>query len=528
MIKLFCSLTAALLFSSFASSQKTIDVKHYGFELELTDQNDSIRGKATISFQCLADTQLISFDLRQSTGKVGFTVSTVTAADRKLDFNQSHDKININLGGLGAANKEIVISVSYSGIPADGLIISTNKFGKRTFFSDNWPNRALQWIPCVDDPSDKASVDFFVTAPEKYKVISNGLLIDDRLTGSGKRLTHYKEEVPLPTKIMVIGVADFATQESGRVGTVPVSTWVFPENKADGFKDYGIAPPILQWLKDYIGQFPYKKLAHVQSKTIFGGMENAGAIFYYENSVNGRMSDEALIAHETAHQYFGDMVTESSFPHVWLSEGFASYMTHLFLESKYGKDSLANRMDADRSKIIAFSKTHNLPVIDSVSGMMDLLNTNSYQKGSWVLHMLRHETGDSLFRQCIRDYYRTYAGKNASSSDLQKVFELALQRPLDTFFHQWLSIPGQPDVEIKWSYDTESAILQLTTRQQQKKIFSFPLEIEIEAKDHTRQLIKFNISQPRQIFLFPYASEPIAIHPDPSVSLLFSSTVIKK
>ncbi|RYY59557.1 MAG: M1 family peptidase [Chitinophagaceae bacterium] len=511
------------------SGQRILDVTHYNFDLELSDRSDSIKGKAGISFTCLADTQRISIDLRQPTkGGNGFTVSSVILDKKSLSFTQSDDKVIFDLAGAGKNGAALIVTISYSGIPADGLIISKNMFGKRSFFADNWPNRAMQWIPCVDSPSDKAAVDFIVTAPEHYKVISNGLMIEDQLIGGGKRRTHYKEEVPLPTKIMVIGLADFATEQSGKVGPVPVSSWVYAENKKDGFKDYAIAVPILQWLKDYIGQFPYKKLAHVQSKTIYGGMENAGAIFYAENTVNGLADNEALIAHETAHQYFGDMVTEINFSHVWLSEGFASYMTQLFLESKYGADSLAKRMATDRQSIISFSRQKKLPVIDTVSQYMALLNTNSYQKGSWILHMLRRETGDSVFRQTIRDYYRTYAGKNASSADLQKMFEQSIKHPMDTFFHQWLRVPGQPDLEIRWSYNAESSLLQITVKQQQPDLFVFPLEIAIEAKDHTKQVIKFNINQPRQIFLLPYPAEPLAIHPDPNVSLLYSGTVIRK
>lgn len=505
-----------------------IDVTAYHFEIGLSDKTDSIQGRATVHFTCLSDTQQVAVDLRQPSGKTGFTVSSVRLGKTDLRFEQKSDRIFIHLAGNAAKNKSLSFVIAYSGIPADGLIISTNKFGKRTFFADNWPNRAHQWIPCVDDPADKATVEFTVTAPSHYKVISNGLLVTEQLAGSGMKRTHYREEVPLPTKIMVIGVADFATEQSGKIGSVPVSSWVFPENQQEGFADYGIAPPILQWMRDYIGPFPYKKLAHVQSKTIFGGMENAGAIFYYENSVNGRVNNESLIAHETAHQFFGDMVTEQDFSQVWLSEGFATYMTHLYIGSKYGEDSLSREMAKDRSQIIAFSRSKKLPVIDTVSKMMDLLNINSYQKGSWILHMLRRETGDSLFRLSLREYYRSYAGKNATTTNLKNIFQQVTHKSLDTFFHQWLEIPGQPDLDIRWSYSIESGLLQITIKQQQAQPFSFPLEFEIQGKDNTKQTIRFEVSQPRQIFLVPYPSEPLSIRPDPGTSLLFSSVISRK
>jgi aminopeptidase N len=153
----------------------------------------------------------------------------------------------------------------------------------------------------------------------------------------------------------------------------------------------------LPWLEKHIAPYPYKKLANVQSKTIFGGMENANAIFYFENSVTDT-GIEALMTHEIAHQWFGNSASEKDWSHLWLSEGFATYMTHLYLEEKYGEDSFNNRREADREKVIAFSKTRNTPVSDTSASnnLMQLLNANSYQKGGWVLHMLRRKVGDSF------------------------------------------------------------------------------------------------------------------------------------
>ena len=202
-----------------------------------------------------------------------------------LLFTHENDKIKIKLPRKLLVDEKDTIAIEYKGIPSDGLIISKNKYGKRTFFADNWPNRAHNWIPCVDDPADKASVEFLVTAPSHYQVISNGVQIEETNLPGNKKLTHYKEDVPLPTKVMVIGAADFAVQHVGDIGCVPVSSWVYPENKEAGFFDYAIAKDILAWHINYIGSYAYKKLANVQSKTKFGGMENAGAIFYAEEKI---------------------------------------------------------------------------------------------------------------------------------------------------------------------------------------------------------------------------------------------------
>ena len=148
-------------------------------------------------------------------------------------FKQENDKLIIPSKFNIDDTAEVIIN--YRGIPADGLIISKNKFGKRTFFSDNWPNRAHNWIPCNDNPADKATVEFLVVAPSHYQVISNGIQIEESSFGDNNKETHWKEDVPLPTKVMAIGAADFAVNYVGDVNCIPVSSWVFPEDRNDGF-----------------------------------------------------------------------------------------------------------------------------------------------------------------------------------------------------------------------------------------------------------------------------------------------------
>jgi aminopeptidase N len=217
------------------------------------------------------------------------------------------------------------------------------------------------------------------------------------------KLTHWKEEISLPTKIMVIGVASFAVNYIGNVNDcIPVSSWVFPENKEAGFYDYAMAKDILNFYINYIGPYPYKKLANVQSKTIFGGMENAGAIFYHENSVVGHREEESLFAHEIVHQWFGDMASEQNFSHLWLSEGFATYLTHIYYETKYGTDEFRTRLITDRNEVIAYLKYADKPIVDSITPRRQLINTNNYARAGWVLHMLRNKVGDTIFHTIIR------------------------------------------------------------------------------------------------------------------------------
>ncbi len=519
-----------IFFSVLALAQRNIDVLHYKFSIELNDNNDTIYGSAAITFLTTSsDLNYIKFDLANiNTGGKGMKVTAVTFPSRNglpQLIEHSRNKLLLTpMYGYKKGDTGIVI-INYKGMPTDGLIISKTKYGNRSFFSDNWPNRAHNWIPCVDDIADKATVEFLITAPSHYQVISNGVQVEETNLPGDKKLTHYREGVPLPTKVMALGVADFAVNTVGDVNCIPVSSWVYPENRTEGFYDYAIAKEVLAWYINYIGPFPYKKLANVQSKTTFGGLENAGAIFYFENSVTGARNEEALIAHEIVHQWFGDMATEKSFAHLWLSEGFATYLTHVYIESKYGTDSLNARMKENRETVIDFVTTSKRPVVDSTKNYMSLLNPNSYQKGGWVLHMLRRQLGDSVFHKAIRQYYATYAGKNADTKDLQTIFETASGKSLKIFFDQWLHTPENPRLKITWKHLAKEKKVAITVEQLQNKIFQLPLDIGIRVAYLKPQIKRLDLTKKVETFFFPIESSSFSISADPATSLLFEGTV---
>jgi aminopeptidase N len=492
----------------------TIDVQHYTFALQLNDQNDIIKGQATVAVKFLKDSKSFHFDLikKNSTGK-GMEVAQVKESGKPVSFSQSDEKLTLS----AAAKKNSIhnYTITYSGIPADGLIISTNKHGNRTFFGDNWPNRAHNWLPCVDDPADKASVDIIVTAPAHYTVVANGIKTEEKLIANQNKLTHWQEKAQLSTKVIVIGVADFAVDMPGIVNGIPVYSYVFPEDKTTGFKNYAIAKDILPFFIKQVGPYPYKKLANVQSKTIFGGMENAGAIFYFENSVNDDGIEE-LMAHEIAHQWFGDSASEKNWANLWLSEGFATYMTNYYLESKYGQDTLRKRLVAQRKKILNFEKKRLTAVVDTSvkSDYMQLLNANSYEKGGWVLHMLRRRLDDDVFFKGIRNYYEKYKGSNANTADFRKVMEQASGTDLQQFFDQWLYKPGHVQLSISRTYDAATKQMNLLVRQTQSPLYDFTLEYSIDGKLYKRNMIGTAIT------IQVETDNPKSLVIDPNVNLL--------
>ncbi|MCO6488853.1 MAG: M1 family metallopeptidase, partial [Phaeodactylibacter sp.] len=410
------------LFAAFpAAAQAAIprladlDVQHYTFQLELSDKTDQVTASAQVTVKFLRPLSTFTLDLvkRGEDGK-GMQVMAVREEENPVDYRHEGEMLTLSPKPAVQPGEERTFRILYQGIPADGLIIDRNKHGDRTFFGDNWPNRARHWLPCVDHPSDKASVDFIVTAPDHYQVVANGIQLEETNLDDETKLTHWRETTPLPMKVAVIGAARFGVQYAGDVAGIPVTSWVYRQDREAGFYDYALAVEVLQFFIDYIGPYPYRKLANVQSKTRYGGMENASNIFYYENSVDGGRSEEALIAHEVAHQWFGNSASEQNWFHIWLSEGFATYGADLYMEHKYGRQRLADRLQTERQQVVAFSNRKMAPVVDTtVNDWNALLNPNSYQKGAWVLHMLRRQVGDQAFRDGLRQYYALFRNGNA-------------------------------------------------------------------------------------------------------------------
>ncbi len=500
---------------------QNIDVLHYEFTLSLSDSSDSVKGRAVIDLKILEKTDSVILDLKGvNSGGQGMIVEQVLLENQNANWKQSNEKLLIYLKYSALTADTLNLIIEYRGVPADGLIISRNKFGDRTFFADHWPDRASNYLPCIDHPYDKAAVDFLITAPRSYSVVANGNLIEESDLADDMKLTHWKETVPIPVKVMTFGAARFAVSYAGEVDNIPVWSWVFPQNRLEGFNDYAIALKPMEYYCRLIGEYPYKKLANVQSKTIYGGLENAGAIFYSENSVTGLGKAEKLIAHEIAHQWFGDCVTEADWHHVWLSEGFATYLTSLYTESTQGKENLASDMSGSRKLILRYFKKNGKPLVDTtITNLMDLLSINSYQKGAWILHMLRNEVGDDTFVKGMRLYFERYKNSNALSRDFELAMEEVSGKDLSRFFWQWLYVAGQPELKIRQKVIKKEGLTEICIEQLQDQLFEFTLELLI--KDGSGERVeKFIVKEKLTKITVPSVNIPEVI-PDPNVRLLF-------
>lgn len=496
------------------------DILHYEFTLRLNDSTDVIYGVAGIDLRIVEETCDIWFDFRNidSSGR-GMKIVSVKLDEKSVQWRHVDNRLTVTSDKALPANSVAKIVINYYGIPSDGLIISKNKFGSRTFFSDHWPDRASCYLPVVDHPSDKAKVDFIIIAPLHYKVVANGFLIEESNIEAGNRLTHWKEEVPLPVKVMAFGASPFAVRLSGFAGDIPVWTWVYPENRLEGFADYQPAVKAVDFFSRLIGPYPFEKLAGVQSKTIFGGLENASCIFYAENSVTGKGRAESLIVHETAHQWFGNSVTEKEWSNLWLSEGFATYLTLIYMEKNYGMDKLTAGMRQARDVILKYDKKNNSPVIDTtVSDIMSLLNPYSYEKGAWVLHMLRRETGDEIFWRGIRLFYDRFRDSVALSIDFEKIMSEVSGKNLRQFFRQWLETAGQPDLKIYTRQVSRKGFTDIIIEQKQDSLFTFTLDLFLKT-DKEKKMETLKIKD--RITLLSIKGNVEEVIPDPETWLLF-------
>ncbi|QOI96136.1 MAG: M1 family metallopeptidase [Flammeovirgaceae bacterium] len=506
---------------------EAIDIKKYTFRIELNDTTNRIAGQATIMMAIKKIIRDVELDLVQQTQEKGMTVNEVRVGNRQAIFSHKNNRLKILLPTEAAAGSEITITIHYAGIPQDGLIISKNKFGDRTFFGDNWPDRARNWLPAIDHPYDKAKVEFIVIAPPHYDVVANGARVEQSFVNSKQKLTHWSEEADIPTKVMVIGVARFAIHQAGRVGNIPVESWVYPQNKEAGYSDYQPAVKVLDFFNRFIGPYPYEKLANVQSTTIYGGMENASNIFYYENSVTGNGEIENLIAHEIAHQWFGNSASENDWHHVWLSEGFATYFTHVYNEFTYGVDRLKEGLQRDRTTVIQHCTRAPAAVIDTrITDYPKLLSPHVYQRGSWVLHMLRQEMGDEAFFTGIRNYYTRYQNSNALTSDFRLVMEAASGKTLNTFFGQWLEETNLPELTGQWAYNPAAKAISLTIEQVQPgRVFDLNLEIAIHNGTSEPVIKTVKINQKSTKTSIPVDFKPVKLELDPATKLLFKGNI---
>lgn len=519
------------------------DALHYDISIALPDTGTEMIGRTVATVALVAPRQdTLSLDLTGlavDSVRLVYPYSTEALygpglAGRPVEFGYAAGKLRVPIPASARAGDTLAVLVRYHGHPDDGLIIGPNVHGTRTIFADDWPNRARFWFPSIDHPSDKATVRFDVVGAPRPVVANGGSakVIDalpppDRPAGPwiGSH-TSWRTDIPIPTYTMVIGAAPFvvdtvATPCVAPGRCVPVSTWLFPEDTASR-RSFRRAGDIVAYFSSLVAPFPYEKLAHVESATRFGGMENASAIFYDQKALAAGRDIEETVAHETAHQWFGDSVTEADWHHLWLSEGFATYFAALYFEHADGVAKLRRMMEEAKQAYVG-SPDVERPVLDTAqTDLFALLDRNSYQKGAWVLHMLRGVVGDSAFFAGIRGYYAAHAGGNALTADLQRAMERASGQPLGWFFDEWLRRPGYPRFRVSWRWLADARAAEVTIEQVQPAAwptFRMPVTLELATPaGPVRRRVE--LSRRTETLRVPLASAPSAVALDPDGWLL--------
>jgi aminopeptidase N len=459
------------------------------------------RARAEISLTVLQDNvSTIDFDFGD------MKVDAVTIRDQPSKFDQVPGTLNVHLAKVAGQGARITIAIDYHGRPKDGLILAPDKDGRPSATGDNWPNRVHHWIPCLDHPSAKATVTFTITAPANELVVANGKFAAVHDDSPTTRTWTYVEGVPIPAYCMVIAVGDYAKLEPTTPALGPLSYYVPKSDAGLAIKGFAPAAPSLKFFSETVAPYPYEKLALIVGATRFGGMENSSAIVFARNLL--------------------DSVTESTWADLWISEGFATYFAGLFIQKYDGEDAFRSYMKRAAERYLAYEKQTRAPVHDTeTEDLMRLLNPNNYEKGCWILHMLRSRLGDEAFFRGLRIYYQAHRNATATSEDLRRALEKASGKNLKDFFARWVYGSGHPQYEIVWGpaeFSGAGGQLLITLKQTQPgDAFLDPVPIEVTSGSAKRRLwIEPTGKVFETHFRFTAKEVPTAVRLDPDDTLL--------
>ncbi len=519
------ALSPALIHGDTYPRQPGVDAQHYRFRLTLlTDQSNEIQGEAAVTLALSRDdVREVFLDLatRTADGK-GMTVQTVTAAGRDVAFSHVNHRLRLPVPAGVTSGQLVTFTIGYRGVPANGLRLINNIHGERTAFSENWYNRARQWLPMIDHVADKATGEFIITTRAEYQVVANGALVEVADLPAALRRTHWREGTPISSWLFCVGIARFIVQHDEPVRGVPTSYWAFPQDAQIGLAALSRdARGSFEFFLDHVGPYPYEKLAHVQAAGMGGGTEHASSIFYGEKGV---AAGNAPVVHEIAHQWFGNAVTEADWNDVWLSEGFATYFTLLYTEHARGRDAFAEGLRQSRQTVLRLEQSlPNTPVIHVNLDDATTSPNNGlvYQKGAWILHMLRDQIGVDAFWKGIRLYYQRHYNGTAMTADLRRAMEQVSGQQLEWFFDQWLRRSGVPVIAHEWRYDNAAKEIVITVRQTQPgEPYRLSVDVGLSPPTGSAQIVTVDMTGREATVRVAADAAPARLSVDPQVWLL--------
>ena len=526
---------------------RVVDIEHIALELEVDPGADSpqVSGVARLRFSVLAKaTQFIELDA------VELDILAVTATDdRPCEFRSDGKKLRVDLGSPLEIGTRLTIAVTYRGAPRRGLYFIAPDAGypgkPRQIWSQGQDEDSRYWFPCFDSPNEKATSEVMVTVPGGMFALSNGDLIADYAVGERRRL-HWRLDVPHSCYLITLAVGDFATITT-QWRDIPVSYHVQRGFEAAAERTLARTPAMLELFSTKFGiAYPYPRYAQVfVADFIFGGMENTSATTLTDTVLIDERAAldydiDSLVAHELAHQWFGDLVTCRDWGEGWLNEGFATYSEYLWREHYEGRDAADLELDewaemyfgedSGRYRRTVATKIYDEPI--------DIFDHHLYEKGGRVLHMLRNVLGDEAFFASLAFYLNKHKFGAVETRDLARAVEGATGRVLDWFFSQWIiDGAGHPELEISVAWEADStgrrgmgrakvAIAQKQKIEGKTPLFRLPttLRFRLGERDHD---VAIEITELEHTFYLPFSEEPTQIIVDPGRVLLAEMKIEK-
>ena len=467
-----------------------IDAEHYALALTIAPVARAIDGNLALRFVATEDAlPSVTLDL------AGLKVySVLDSAGHDLAFFQKGEKLTIVLAKSLARGASEELEIRYGGSPKKGLWFSGVERGTPTqVFTQGECEDAHWWFPCIDDPSDRATSELTVTLPASWTAVAAGERVD-RQESAGSVTEHWRMNFPHPAYLTTLVAGDFAVETSEWDG-IPLTYMARPEFADMLDATFAPTPSVLAFLSETTGlRYPYAKYSQACVDDFpFGGMENISATTVTETALRGERAlrdgdATGLIAHEAAHQWFGDLLTANSWDHIWLNEGFATYMTQLYFESTKGDDELRMQWyDSLQGYLAADVGPKRRPMVyNTYRDPIDLFfSGHTYAGGAVRLHYLRFVLGDEKFFAGLRTYVAENQGRGVTTYDLQAAMEKASGQDLKPFFDQWMFGKGYPELNVSWSYSAKDRAVRVSVAQTQRElagtpaVFQLPVDIAV-------------------------------------------------
>ncbi|MCZ6653131.1 MAG: M1 family aminopeptidase [Planctomycetota bacterium] len=517
------------------AADRPIDCLHMRFELNVDVENKRLAGVARLDIVALREVSSITLDaINFETSKVTLASTAGNAGEKPTAVRFINDGKHIEVLPKTSlkAGEKFSLFIHYT--------IEDPDTGLRFFGpSENEPDVPYiawtqgesifnsNWIPCFDHPNERQTTEMIVTTKRGYEVSSNGRLLSKKENPADDTVTfHWVQDKPHVAYLISLIIGDFEiVRETWRGKSIEY--WVrakYEEQVARTFKN---TTRMLDFFSDKIGvEYPWDRYAQLCCYGFGGGMENTAATTLGERSLLDERasldsSTDGLIAHELAHQWWGDYLTCRDWAHIWLNEGFASYFEALWAEEDLGADEFAYNMYRKASRARRGGK--NKPIVDrNYSHPMAMFDSRAYPKGAWVLHMMRRRLGDDLFWEVMNTYATTYALKTVETVDLRKTIEKVSGRSFERFFYDWTERPGHPEVTVSYKWLNDDKLAKVTIKQTQKAVaFHFPLKIEFRFDDDAKPVtVTRDISQKEMTFYHPLAAAPTMFRIDPQQTVL--------